>query len=95
MKAVAIAIITFMFVVLALTVLVTLLYKGGSDDGDGRLKKIHKRSTTDGQTGHYMESGAAAADSGMSVATGVAVFTVVNNDVGGGSGGGGGGDGGG
>ncbi|KAK1439678.1 hypothetical protein QVD17_05498 [Tagetes erecta] len=89
MKAVAITIITFIFVVLAFTVLVTLCYKGngdrGSDDRRGK-NKIHKRATTGGQTGHYMESGVAAADNGMSNSTAVAAFTVVSVGDGGGGG---------
>lgn len=80
-----------MFIVLVLTVLVTLFYKGGGGGGGGDewQKKIHKRSTTDGQTD--LESGkVAAADNGMTATTGVAVFTVMNGDLGGGDGGGGG-----
>lgn len=93
MEAVAIALLVFIFMVLALTVLITLLYKGGScdDHGGSHHKYIYKKSMVVGQMGSHKESGVSAlADNGMANTTAVAVF-VVGNSEGGGSGDGGGG----
>ncbi|GJX46977.1 hypothetical protein Tco_0272167 [Tanacetum coccineum] len=90
MEAVAIALLVFIFVVLALTVLITLLYKGGSCDNNlgSHHKYIYRKSKMVGQMGSHMENGVSlSADNGIANTAAAVVFVVGNTEGGGGDGG--------
>ena len=83
MEVIAITIIVFMSVAIALTVLVTLLNKrGAACDPEAHPNRIYRRSSKAGHTDPYMESGLSA-DSGMAAANAAVAISVMNSGGGG------------
>nr|GEY15944.1 hypothetical protein CTI12_AA615050 [Tanacetum cinerariifolium] len=84
MEVIAITIIIFMFVAIALTVLVTLLNKrGAACDPEAHPYRIRKTSSKVGHMDPYMKSVLSAADSGIAAANAAGAISVVNSGGGG------------